>query len=240
MYQSHIHYLPLPPVFYLLLVGALVAVFFLIQFGILTYAYRRIGLSANAALLLLIASLLGSYVNIPVAQLPEVQTRAQEVVDFFGEHYVVPVPVDWPGTIIAINVGGAVIPALLSVYLILRNQIWIVGPIAIAIVGAIVYVLAEPVSGVGITVPFFIPLLAAAIVSLILSWERAAPLAYVAGSLGTLIGADLMHLPELGQIGAPIAAIGGAGTFDGVFLTGVLAVVLAGIPSGWGRQSSAY
>jgi uncharacterized membrane protein len=240
MHQSQIHYLPLPPFFYLFLTGVLALVFFLIQFGVLTYAYRRIGLSANSALLLLIASLLGSYVNIAVARLPEVQTRAQEVVDFFGEHYVVPVPVDWPGTVIAVNVGGAVIPALLSLYLIYRNRIWIVGPIAIAIVGAIVYVLASPVPGVGIAVPFFIPLLAAAVVSLVLSWERAAPLAYVAGSLGTLIGADLMHLPQIDEIGAPIASIGGAGTFDGVFLTGVLAVLLAGIPSGWGRKSTAY
>jgi uncharacterized membrane protein len=28
-------------------------------------------------------------------------------------------------------------------------------------------------------------------------------------------------------LGAPVASIGGAGTFDGIFLTGILAVLLA-------------
>ncbi|HXR25479.1 MAG TPA: DUF1614 domain-containing protein, partial [Candidatus Binataceae bacterium] len=44
--------------------------------------------------------------------------------------------------------------------------------------------------------------------------------AFVSGVLGTLIGADLMNLNQLNTLGAPVASIGGAGTFDGVFLSG--------------------
>ena len=64
---------------------------------------------------------------------------------------------------------------------------------------------------------------------MILSREDSAPLAYIAGSLGTLIGADLTNLDKVRGLGAPIASIGGAGTFDGIFLTGILAVLLAGL-----------
>jgi uncharacterized membrane protein len=70
--------------------------------------------------------------------------------------------------------------------------------------------------------------LATAVVALVLSRQDAAPLAYIAGSMGTLIGADLTNLDKVRGLGAPVASIGGAGTFDGIFLTGILAVLLAG------------
>jgi uncharacterized membrane protein len=81
--------------------------------------------------------------------------------------------------------------------------------------------------GLGIAVPVFLPVLATAIVAMVMSRQYAAPLAYVAGSLGTLIGADLTNLDKVRGLGAPVASIGGAGTFDGIFLTGILAVLLA-------------
>ncbi|MGA9991623.1 MAG: DUF1614 domain-containing protein, partial [Thiobacillaceae bacterium] len=71
--------------------------------------------------------------------------------------------------------------------------------------------------------------LATAIVALALSRRHAAPLAYICGSLGTLIGADLLNLGKIQGLGAPIASIGGAGTFDGIFLTGLLAVLYASL-----------
>jgi uncharacterized membrane protein len=54
-------------------------------------------------------------------------------------------------------------------------------------------------------------------------------IAYMGGVLGTLIGADLNNLGRVADLGAPVVSIGGAGTFDGVFLTGILAVLLAGL-----------
>jgi len=98
--------------------------------------------------------------------------------------------------------------------------------IAVAIVALIVNHLARPVRGVGISVPIFVPPIAAALVAMALAWRKAPPLAYIAGCLGTLIGADIMNLGHLGGLGAPVASIGGAGTFDGVFLTGIIAVLL--------------
>jgi uncharacterized membrane protein len=85
------------------------------------------------------------------------------------------------------------------------------------------------VPGLGIAVPLFAPPLVTAVVALILSRQRAGPLAYISGSLGTLIGADLLNLDKLQGLGAPIASIGGAGTFDGIFLTGLLAVIYASL-----------
>jgi uncharacterized membrane protein len=63
-------------------------------------------------------------------------------------------------------------------------------------------------------------------VALLLSRRFAGPLAYVGGSLGTLIGADLLNLDKLHGLGAPVASIGEAGTFDGIF---IVAVLLAGL-----------
>jgi len=200
-----------------------------IQLGILRYAYIRIGISSRAALLLLFGSLIGSYVNIPVAELAEQQIMSGREITYFGMHYVVPVVVDWPGTVIAVNVGGALIPGLMSIYLLVKNRLWGAGLLATACVTALCHFLADPVPGVGIALPVFVPALATAVVALLLSRRHAAPLAYVSGSLGTLIGADVLNLDKLQGLGAPIASIGGAGTFDGVFLIGIVAVLIASI-----------
>ena len=66
--------------------------------------------------------------------------------------------------------------------------------------------------------------------------EQAAPLAYIGGSLGTLIGADLLNLGNIRGLGAPVASIGGAGTFDGIFLIGIVAVLIASLSQSWSRS----
>jgi uncharacterized membrane protein len=224
---SDYQYLPLTPGFFTILVVIFVGMLLLVQLGLLRYAYLRLGVSSGAALLLFAGSLIGSYFNVPVAQIPGERVVTGAVIDFFGMQYQVPVVVNHPGTIIAVNVGGAAIPALMSIYLLIRYGLWARGAIAVAIVAAFVHWLAEPVPGLGIAVPVFVPGVATAVVAILLARERAAPLAYIAGSLGTLIGADLLNLGRIGELGAPIASIGGAGTFDGIFLTGIAAVLLA-------------
>jgi len=229
--MGQIHYLPLSPAVFSILVGLLVLLIVLIQVGALRYAYLRLGVSSRVALLLLLASLFGSYLNIPLAELPGQQKLlvGQEIY-FFGMRYPVPVVVDWPGTIIALNVGGALIPALMSLYLLARNGLWALGLLATACVSLVCYHLAEPVAGLGIALPIFVPAIATAIVALVLSRQYAAILAYAGGSLGTLIGADLLNLGQMQDLGAPVASIGGAGTFDGIFVTGILAVIIASLP----------
>jgi uncharacterized membrane protein len=206
-------------------------VVFLVEFNILRYAYERVGVGPRFLLLLLLLSFLGSYVNIPVAQLPPEKMYTQGIVQFFGVPYVVPLLKQSPGTIIAVNVGGAIVPTLLSLYLIVKNGFYGKALLATAIVTLIVHLLAYPVPGVGIGEPIFVPPLVTAIVALAITRQRAAPLAYIAGSLGTLIGADLLNLDKVAGLGAPVASIGGAGKFDGIFLTGLIAVLLAGLVS---------
>jgi uncharacterized membrane protein len=200
-----------------------------IQVRAFRFASLRLGLSSTAALILLLNSLAGSYLNIPVAQLPERQIVSGEIISFFGIAYVIPTVTDWPGTVIALNVGGAVIPGLLSLYLLVRNRLWFRGLIAVAVVAAVCHWPARPVPGLGIALPVFVPPLSAAAVSLILYYRQAPALAYIGGSIGCLVGADLLNLGKIAGLGAPVASIGGAGTFDGIFLTGVLAVLLASI-----------
>ena len=225
--MSDYYYLPLTPGFFSILVVLFLVLLVMVQVGLLRYAYLRLGLSPGMALLLLAGSLVGSYFNIPVAEIPGERVLVGEAVDFFGMRYPVPVLLDRPGTTIAVNIGGAAIPVLMSLYLLVRHELWVKGAVAVAAVGLFVHWLATPVPGLGIVVPVFVPTIATALVALILERERAAPLAYIAGSLGTLIGADLTNLGHIGSLGAPIASIGGAGTFDGIFLTGIAAVLLA-------------
>jgi uncharacterized membrane protein len=176
-----------------------------------------------------LGSLIGSYFNIPIAEFPEQRILSGQEIDFFGMRYMVPVVVDWPGTILAVNVGGALIPSLMSLYLLIKNRLWARGLLATAGVALICHLFATPVPGVGIALPVFIPSVITAIVALLLARRQAAPLAYIGGSLGTLIGADLLNLDKVQGIGAPVASIGGAGTFDGIFLTAILAVLLASL-----------
>ena len=228
--DSQVHYLPLTPGLFSILVILFAALIILIQLRILRYAYMRLGIGPGGALLLLFGSLIGSYFNIPITVLPG-PVRSAQIVDFYGMRYVVPLVTSWQGTVLAVNVGGAVIPTLMSTYLVLRYQLWFKAAIATAIIAAVIHSMATPVAGVGIAVPVFLPVVTTAILAFILSREYAAPLAYIGGSMGTLIGADLLNLDKINGLGAPVASIGGAGTFDGIFLTGILAVLLAGIAS---------
>lgn len=232
MHLSQLHYLPLTPAFFSILVGIFAVVLVLVRLGALRYAYMCLGVSSGAALFLLFGSLVGSYFNIPLADFPAQQVQSGQVINFYGMRYVVPHVVDWPATVLAVNVGGAVIPSLMSFYLIVKNQLWVRGLMATAAVTTMCHLMAYPVPGLGIAEPVFIPAVATAVVALLLSPQYAAPLAYISGSLGTLIGADLLNLGKVEGLGAPVASIGGAGTFDGIFLTGILAVLLASLSQG--------
>jgi len=222
-------YLPLALPSFGLLAAILFVLVLVIELRAFRYAYERIGLGHRASLLVLLASLIGGYFNIPLVQLPGRQIITRGEVQFFGMVHVVPVAVEWPGTLIAINVGGAVVPVLVSAYLLVTRRLWLQGAIAIVCVTAVCHMLAYPVPGLGIAMPVFVPPIAAAVVAFLLSRPDAARLAYIGGTLGALTGADLLNLGKVQSLGAPIASIGGAGTFDGVFLTGIVAVLLASL-----------
>lgn len=206
---------------------AMLAILFVLE--AIQYAYRRIGIGEGALFALVLASLLGGAINIPIARLGGGGTVGMREVRAFGVRYRVPVMSEATQTILAVNLGGAVIPTGVSMVLLVRDGIWWQAAVGVCFVTVLVHATARPVRGLGIAVPALIPPALAAAVALTISPHAAAALAYVSGTLGTLIGADLLNLGRLGELGGGVSSIGGAGTFDGVFLSGIVAVLLVGL-----------
>ena len=219
-------------VFIIFILGTL---FIFIFFGLIGAAFGRIGFSAQSIILLLLAVLVGSFINIPLFTLESHEPVMRDAyVTVFGMTYRVPKAAEGSRkTVVAVNVGGALIPSMVSVYLLWQFP----GVFGFAIVGVtlvafISHLIARPVRGVGIVSPALVSPIIAAVYAIVIvaqfpGVDNVAALAYVCGVLGTLIGADLTNLEAITKIGAPIASIGGAGTFDGVFLSGIIAVLLA-------------
>ncbi|HTW89117.1 MAG TPA: DUF1614 domain-containing protein [Candidatus Binataceae bacterium] len=205
----------------------LVTLFVIIEIGIIHAAYERLGISHRMVSILLLAMIFGSFINLPIASVSANQIVHDQVIYFWGIPYVVPRLVRAGHTEIAINVGGALIPFFTCVYVLIRTAPYLKTIIATAIVTLMVHHFATVVPGVGIAVPTLIPGIIAALAASILERRRAPAIAFIAGTLGCLIGADLMNLSQIGQMRAPVASIGGAGTFDGVFVSGLIAVLLA-------------
>lgn len=193
--------------FVLILLLAFAAIVALIELRVIQYAYQRIGVDRRYVFSVLLLSLLGSYFNIPVAVLSPAA--------------------DLPATVIEVNVGGAIIPTLLSIYLLIKGRDYWRPVVATIVVMLLVNRLAYPIPNEGIATPIFLPPIAAAVSALLLSRKTAPQIAYIAGSMGTLLGADVLNLWRVQALGAPVVSIGGAGTFDGVFLAGIIAVLLA-------------
>jgi uncharacterized membrane protein len=204
----------------------------LVLSGFIGTAFRVLfpGLGAIGTFLILTACLVGSYLNIPLVQL---QTQYEAInikyVTVFGITY--PAPTIMRGTrktVLAVNLGGAVIPVATSIYLFLQTPSVI--PIALLVtllVAVIVYAVSRPVRGLGIIVPALVPPLAAALLAIFVGGEWQHIVAYTSGTLGTLIGADLLRLNSIRRLGSAMVSIGGAGTFDGIFLAGIIAMLLA-------------
>lgn len=191
--------------------------FLLIFFNVTTFSLGRLGVSPETALLILLFILIGSIINIPLTKKTTYYARRR----LFGWFDV---PVRYESGL-AINLGGAIIPLILSIYLLLRVPL---GPVAIATVVmiAICKFMTRAVPGRGLTIPMFIPPILAALLAILLAREFAAPCAYISGVLGTLIGGDLLNLGKARKLGAGMVSIGGAGVFDGIFLVGIVSVLL--------------
>lgn len=213
----------------LFILFAAVAFIFL---GALSSAFTKVGFSPVTAFLILAATFIGSTINLPISRLEAtVPIMTNEYVRFFGVSYRIPrVTYGRTETILAINVGGALIPSIVSLYLLSRADATTViyGLVGVGIVSIVSHISARPVAGVGIAMPPFVAPMAAALVAFILPSSSPLTIAYVSGVFGTLIGADLTNLGVIPGLGSPIASIGGAGTFDGVFLSGIIAVLLVG------------
>jgi uncharacterized membrane protein len=177
----------------------------LLELQIIEAAYHKQGMSHRAVVSLLLVTIMGSYINIPVSSTPAEQLVHDQEVVVNGIAYIVPEVVQVGRTVIAINVGGALIPALLSIYLLLRVSGAIQALIATTIVSVLAYHFSKPVPGVGITVPTLVPGVLAALLAVALDFRRSAVIAYVAGTMGCLLGADVFNLGIVSKMHAPVS-----------------------------------
>jgi uncharacterized membrane protein len=198
-----------------------------------TMALIKLKLDPTIALIIVIGIFVGSPVNIPVKRIPRTEPMPADPLAVFG------LAGRWPSTlrvrqetIIAVNVGGCLIPVALAAYESLHLMATGWQPLsglllAIFINTVMCYRMAKPIEGIGIAMPGLLPPLIAAMSALLLVPDQAPPVAFVAGVLGPLIGADLLHLRDVSKLSTGIASIGGAGTFDGIVLSGIVAAYLA-------------
>lgn len=219
----------LPIVLFLLLL-------FLLPFWfaqVMGLALAKLRLDPQTALFVIVGIFLGSVVNIPVKRL----VRHEDVTVHPFPHFGF---LDrWPQfqrvrreTIVAVNLGGCVIPTMVAIYemfqLVMDSWTYLLAfGLAVAINTTVCYRLARPVKGIGIAMPALVPPIVAVMSALVLAPDQAPPVAFIAGVFGPLLGADLLHLREIPRISTGMASIGGAGTFDGIVLSGILAAYLA-------------
>ncbi len=255
MSQFPPHQPPPPPMMYqsagclvlalLLLTGCLLPLIFV---DLAQTALVNLHLSPTAAILVLMGMILGSVINIPISRFP---TDREVVVPVFPSPTGTPVFPQYTRLrhegVIAVNLGGCVIPVLLAVrlsrHIVEAGSVAIVATCLGVIVNSLLcYRVAKTIPGLGIAIPLFVP----ASVALVTAWiglpliagllgaavpidgsEFRAPAAFIVGISGPLIGADLMHWPDFKKAGIGFASIGGAGTWDGIVLSGLLAALLA-------------
>ena len=222
----------LTPLSFLLFL-ALLILFPILFSQLMVASLGKLHLGPETAGPLVIAIILGGLVNIPVTRLESPHEVVMHPLAVYG------LPRAWPRMarayrqlIIAVNLGGCVIPTGLALYELVRLGASGAAPLAAAgfatFINCIVcYWIAWPMPGIGIVMPGFVPPVVAALLAMLLSPENAPAVAFVAGVAGPLIGADLFHLRDFVRSGAGMASIGGAGTFDGIVLSGIVAAYLA-------------
>lgn len=217
-------FFPVGCLIFTLFILFLPVLFVLGYFHIITIGFEKLGISPVAVIILLLIILVSSAINIPLGRR---KLRYVEESRFFGLWKTPKVETEG----IAINVGGAVIPILISLYFLFQS--WKAGfdikqiLIAAALMIIVCKLLARVVPGRGIVIPAFIPSVFAVVFALIFAPGFMAPCAFVSGTFGVLIGADLLNLRKISKYGG-FLSIGGAGVFDGIFLIGIISALLAG------------
>jgi uncharacterized membrane protein len=228
---------PLSVLGIIIVIGLIVLIIPLLFLGLIGEAFTRLGFSWIAAVAVVLLMLLGSFINIPLWKI------RRDTVRISHEEGMSMTTVDTPwadtpvwDTIISLNFGGAVIPIAVSLYFLYRallvlNSSLVEYVIAgILIVAAVAYVTTRPLTGVGIRTPLFIPGLTALLVGFFLSGQiglSAGVIAFVSGVSGTLLGANIAHLPAAKNLEVPQISIGGAGTFGAVFISCILSALIA-------------
>lgn len=220
--------MPFSPLYLLFLIFCISLLVAFVQIGVLSIAFEKLGLSPEAGLLLIFASLFGSAINLPLFRIKATAPSPDKIPPAWRDLWKMERLRFKGQTVIAINLGGCAVPLGVSFFLFHHHSLGI-GEVllGITVVSSASYLFSRPIPGIGIGMPIFLSPAISAIVGILIGPAHAAPLAYISGTLGVLIGADLLRLPSIRQMGVPMASIGGAGTFDGIFLTGIVAALLA-------------
>jgi uncharacterized membrane protein len=200
---------------------------------IMLTALSRLGLSPEASMWAALGIFLGGMINIPVKRISRTEVLESHAFGMFGFERMFPGRVRrTPYTVIAVNFGGCVVPVGIAAYELVRISRYGAADFALTLAAiginvAACYYMARPIPRVGIAMPALLPGLLAALCGIVFHQELAPMIAFCAGVLGPLIGADLMHLKDIRSISTGVASIGGAGTFDGIVISGLLATLLA-------------
>jgi uncharacterized membrane protein len=217
-------FLPIAFIIFILFVLFLPLLFVLGYFQVITWGFEKLGISPEITLFLFLAILIGSAINIPIGRKRIIYVEESRFFGFWKKPKL-------KAQGLAINLGGAVIPVLISFYFLFLG--WRAGfnlkPVLIATLLMILVakILARVIPAQGVSLPALVPPIFAAIFSLILFPDFSAPCAFISGTLGVLIGADILNLKKARKYGG-FLSIGGAGVFDGIFLIGIVAALLAG------------
>lgn len=204
----------------------LFAMFIVLLTNVFVTSFEKLGVPRPLVGVVMGASLFGSFVNIPVwVRSMRVSQPGWRLAGTFVFYR----PPQIEHQVLAVNVGGALVPVVLSLWLLHEAPLWKVA-VATAGLALLTHRIARIVPDEGIAMPVFVPPLAAAAAGWLLARGGpgidAAAIAYISGSVGTLIGADLSNLGRFSQVGAGVVSVGGAGVFDGVFLVGIVAALL--------------
>ena len=212
----------------LLLALFLPILLFFLFYKAVKISFVKLGIPRSLVFFLFLAILIGGYINIPVWSSQEGDPGGLQR---WG-HWFFFQPPSVGTTVVALNVGGALIPVLLSLYLLPKVPLLRTG-LALLTVTVVANLVSSVEPDVGITMPPFVAPLVSAGVALVVARQCAAPVAYVSGTMGTLIGADLLNVGQVLETGATFLSIGGAGVYDGIFLTGIVAAFLSpgGVPA---------
>lgn len=216
------------PLFLLLILLPLLLMFLSMGTAVFQLVF---GVDIETAMLIFLFILIGSFINIPIYEREGVVYETTYRI--FGLMYMVKKRQEM---VVAVNLGGCLFPSILAIkalFDLLRHIPFSAWLVTFLLASAVIYYFARPMPNVGIVVPMLIPPLTAAFFSFITLSMIDAPilllpkLAFSTGVLSALFGADILHLKDLEKIGSGVVSIGGAGTFDGIFLTGIFAVVFS-------------
>jgi uncharacterized membrane protein len=211
---------------FIIIIALLILIVPVFILGIIGTAFTRLGFSWISAFAFVLLMVSGSFVNIPIYYLSRDIIRIPRN----GTPSLI-----WD-TRISLNVGGAVIPSVISIYL-LYNAILIAGISLLITAGAGIitvtvmsFISTKRVMGTGVQVPLLVPGLTAVIISVLLfggPGMTAATTAFVSGTMGTLAGGNIANIFRIRDLEIPEFSIGGAGTFGAIFLCCILPALIA-------------